>query len=327
MMEWTDRHCRSFHRVLTQRALVYTEMVTSKAIIHGDRDRLLGYGAHEHPIALQVGGSDPDELAQCAQIAHEFGYDEINLNCGCPSDRVQSGRFGACLMAEPQLVADCMAAMAEASPVKATVKCRLGIDDQNEETALYALIEAVSKVGISDFIIHARKAWLKGLSPKENRDVPPLNYDLVYQIKRDFPHLTLSINGGITSLDEAKTHLEHVDGVMMGRSAYHEPALLGQVDGLIFGEGEAINPFAALEAYRPYMQTQLDQSVPLSHMARHMLGLMHGLPGARAYRRILTVDSLAKGAGLDVLDKAIEAVQSAQLDVATRRDAYISASL
>ena len=322
MMDWTDRHCRAFHRTLTRRALLYTEMVTSKAVIHGDRERLLGFSDVEHPVALQLGGSEPDELAQCARIAEEWGYDEVNLNCGCPSDRVQSGSFGACLMREPQLVADSMQAMREATRLPVTVKCRIGVDDQEPRDSLFALVEACKAAGVGSFIVHARKAWLKGLSPKENRDVPPLDYDRVYELKRSHPDLIISINGGIGTLDEAETHLDHVDGVMLGRAAYHEPALLGQVDRRFFGDGDDVGPFAALEAYRPYMQAQLDAGTPLPHMARHMLGVMHGLPGARAFRRIMTVDAVAPGAGLDVLDRAIEAVRDAVEASRARRDAY-----
>ena len=310
MMDWTDRHCRAFHRTLTRRALLYTEMVTTKAVIHGDRERLLSYSDVEHPIALQLGGSEPDELAACARIAEDFGYDEVNLNCGCPSDRVQSGAFGACLMREPQLVADAMQAMIEASRLPATVKCRIGVDDQDPRHSLFTLVEACARAGVTSFAVHARKAWLKGLSPKENRDVPPLDYDLVYELKRAHPELTMAINGGIGSLDEARGHMAHVDGVMLGRVAYHEPAILGQVDRLFFDDGDAdIEPFAALDAYRPYMEGQLGAGTPLSHMTRHMLGVMHGLPGARAFRRIMTVESIAPGAGLDVMDRAIEAVR------------------
>jgi tRNA-dihydrouridine synthase A len=322
MMDWTDRHCRAFHRVLTRRALLYTEMVTSKAVIHGDRERLIGYSDVEHPVALQLGGSEPDELAQCAKIAEAFGYDEVNLNCGCPSDRVQSGAFGACLMREPQRVADCMQAMIEASSLPATVKCRIGVDDQNPRESLFTLVEACAAAGVTTFIVHARKAWLKGLSPKENRDVPPLDYPLVYELKRACPELTIAINGGINALDDAEAHLAHVDGVMLGRAAYHEPALLGQVDRRFFGDGEEIGPFAALDAYRPYMAAQLAAGTPLSHMARHMLGLMHGLPGARAFRRIMTVEAVEPGAGLEVVDRAIDAVREALAAGEARRAVY-----
>ena len=323
MMDWTDRHCRAFHRVLTKEALLYTEMVTSKAVLHGDRDRLIGFSDIEHPVALQLGGSEPDELAECARIAEAFGYDEVNLNCGCPSDRVQSGSFGACLMREPELVADCMRAMGEATKLPVTVKCRIGVDDQEPRDALFALVEACAAAGVSTFIVHARKAWLKGLSPKENRDVPPLDYQLVYDLKRAHPELTISLNGGVASLEEAETHLAHVDGVMLGRVAYHEPALLGQVDRRIFaGEGADVGPFEALAAYRPYMEAQLAQGTPLTHMTRHMLGLMHGLPGARAFRRIMTVDSIAPGAGLDVVDRAVDAVRDALEAARLRQEAY-----
>lgn len=323
MMDWTDRHCRAFHRALTTKALLYTEMVTAKAVIFGDRERLIGFDPVEHPVALQLGGSEPDELAQCAKIAADRGYDEVNLNCGCPSDRVQSGAFGACLMREPQLVADCMQAMCEAASLPATVKCRIGVDDQDPREALFALVEACAKAGVTTFIVHARKAWLQGLSPKENRDIPPLDYDLVYELKRAHPELTISLNGGVKSLDEAETHLLHVDGVMLGRAAYHEPALLGQVDRRLFDtECADITPLAALEAYLPYMQAQLAAGTPLAHMTRHMLGIMHGLPGARAFRRILTVDSIAPGAGLEVVDRAIDAVRVAQAAAAARRETY-----
>jgi len=323
MMDWTDRHCRAFHRTLTRQALLYTEMVTTKAVIHGDRQRLIGFSDIEHPVALQLGGSEPDELAQCAKIAEDFGYDEVNLNCGCPSDRVQSGAFGACLMQEPQRVADGMRAMIEASRLPATVKCRIGVDDQDPRDALFALVEACAAAGVSTFIVHARKAWLKGLSPKENRDIPPLDYALVYELKRAHPELTIAINGGIGSLDEAEAHLAHVDGVMLGRVAYHEPALLGQVDRRIFAGCEAeVGPFAALDAYRPYMAAQLAAGTPLSHMTRHMLGLMHGLPGARAFRRIMTVEAAEPGAGLEVVDRAVAAVHDTLAAAEARRIIY-----
>ena len=323
MMDWTDRHCRAFHRVLTRDALLYTEMVTSKAVLHGDRERLIGFSEVEHPVALQLGGSEPDELAECARIAEAFGYDEVNLNCGCPSDRVQSGSFGACLMREPELVADCMRAMGEATRLPVTVKCRIGVDDQEPREALFALVEACAAAGVTTFIVHARKAWLKGLSPKENRDVPPLDYQLVYDLKRAHPELTISLNGGVASLEEAETHLAHVDGVMLGRVAYHEPALLGQVDRRIFAAGQGdVGPFEALAAYRPYMEAQLAAGTPLTHMTRHMLGLMHGLPGARAFRRIMTVDSIAPGAGLKVVDRAVDAVRDALEAARLRQEAY-----
>jgi tRNA-dihydrouridine synthase A len=322
MMDLTDRHCRAFHRTLTRHALLYTEMVTSRAVINGDREKLLGYSDVEHPVALQLGGSEPDELATCAKIAAEFGYDEVNLNCGCPSDRVQSGSFGACLMREPDLVADCLQAMKEASPVPVTLKCRIGVDEQDEHEALFTLVEACAARGITGFAIHARKAWLKGLSPKENRDVPPLNYPLVYQLKRAHPELTISINGGIGTLEAALGHIEHVDGVMLGRAAYHEPALLGRVDKLFFGTEDEVGPFAALEAYRPYVEARLEEGVHLSAITRHMLGLMHGLPGARAFRRILTTESIRPGAGIEVIDQAAEAVRKTIEAARLRREAY-----
>lgn len=322
MMDWTDRHCRAFHRALTKEALLYTEMVTTKAVIHGDRDRLLGFSDVEHPVALQLGGSEPDELAQCAKIAEDFGYDEVNLNCGCPSDRVQSGAFGACLMREPQRVADCMQAMIEASRLPATVKCRIGVDDQEPRDSLFTLVEACQRAGVTTFIVHARKAWLKGLSPKENRDVPPLDYGLVYDLKRSYPDLRIAINGGIATLDKALAHLDHVDGVMLGRAAYHEPALLGQVDRRFFGGTDDTGPFEALNAYRGYMEARLAEGVSLPAMTRHMLGLTHGLPGARAFRRILTVDSIAAGAGIEVVDRATEAVRDAMDAARLRREAY-----
>ncbi|WP_421730605.1 tRNA dihydrouridine(20/20a) synthase DusA [Brevundimonas sp.] len=320
MMDWTDRHCRAFHRTLTRRALLYTEMVTAPAVIHGDRERLLGFDGCEHPVALQLGGSDPAQLAEAARIGAAFGYDEINLNVGCPSDRVQSGRFGACLMREPELVADCMAAIKAAVDVPATVKCRIGVDDQDPLVSLFATVDASAAVGVTSFVVHARKAWLKGLSPKENRDVPPLDYALVRRLKRERPHLTICINGGIASLDEAEAHLGahedlgdlRLDGVMLGRAAYHEPAILGQVDARLFGDGETVDPFAAVEAYKPYLAARLAEGVNLHAMTRHMLGLMHGRPGARAFRRILTVEAIGAGAGLEVVDRALEAVREAE---------------
>ena len=322
MMDWTDRHCRAFHRALTTRALLYTEMVTAPAVIHGDRHRLLGFDGVEHPVALQLGGSDPAQLAEAARIGAAMGYDEINLNVGCPSDRVQSGRFGACLMREPEVVADCMAAIREAVAVPATVKCRIGVDEQDPATSLFATVDAAAAVGVTTFIVHARMAWLKGLSPKENRDVPPLDYGLVRRLKRERPQLTVCINGGIASLDAAEAHLDasdgvQLDGVMLGRAAYHEPAILGQVDRRLFGAASAdVDPFAAIDRYRPYLAARLVEGVHLHAMSRHMLGLMHGRPGARAFRRILTVEAIAAGAGLEVVDRAVEAVREAE----ARRD-------
>ena len=318
MMDWTDRHCRAFHRALTKHALLYTEMVTAPAVIHGDHERLLGFDAVEHPVALQLGGSDPDQLAAGARIGEQFGYDEINLNVGCPSDRVQSGRFGACLMREPELVADCMAAIKGAVSVPATVKCRIGVDDQDPEQSLFATVDASAAVGIEVFVVHARKAWLKGLSPKENRDVPPLDYALVRRLKRERPDLSISLNGGVASLDEVEAHLDdadgvRLDGVMLGRSAYHEPGLLGQADRRLFDPAATdVDAFEAVERYKPYLAARLAEGVNLPAMTRHMLGLMHGRPGARAFRRILTVEALAPGAGLEVIDRAVDAVREAE---------------
>ncbi|MBB3873777.1 tRNA dihydrouridine(20/20a) synthase DusA [Brevundimonas mediterranea] len=322
MMDWTDRHCRAFHRALTARALLYTEMVTAPAVLHGDRDYLLGFDPVEHPVALQLGGSNPKELAEAAKVGESYGYDEINLNVGCPSDRVQSGKFGACLMREPELVADCMAAIRSAVSIPATVKCRIGVDDQEPEVSLFATVDACAAVGIEVFIVHARKAWLQGLSPKENRDVPPLDYDLVRRLKRERPHLNISINGGIASLDEAEAHLAEtdgvrLDGVMLGRAAYHEPAILGQADRRLYGADTAdVDAFAALDRYRPYIAARLEEGVRLPAITRHMLGLMHGRPGARAFRRILTVEAIRPGAGLEVVDQAADAVREAE----ARRD-------
>lgn len=312
MMDWSDRHCRSLHRTLSTRALLYSEMVTSGAVVHGDRERLLAFDADQHPVALQLGGSDPAELALAARIGEDFGYDEINLNVGCPSDRVQSGRFGACLMREPDLVAECMAAIKGAVSVPATVKCRIGVDDQDPEESLFALVDRCATAGIDSFVVHARKAWLKGLSPKENRDVPPLDYELVYRLKRERPGLTIVINGGVADLDAVEGHLAHVDGVMLGRAAYHEPGLLGAVDRRVFGATSGdVSAFEAVERYKPYIAAKLAGGTHLAAMSRHMLGLFHGLPGARAWRRILTVEGVAAGGGLDVVDRALAAVRQA----------------
>ena len=309
MMDWTDRHCRAFHRVLTRNALLYTEMVTADAVIHGERERLIGYGESEHPVALQLGGSEPDKLAQAAKIGADFGYDEINLNCGCPSDRVQSGAFGACLMAEPQLVAKGVAAMKRAVDVPVTVKCRIGIDDQDSEAALSAFAKAVIEAGADVLIVHARKAWLQGLSPRENRDIPPLDYDRVYRLKQAMAHVPMVINGGIQTLDEAEAHLGHVDGVMLGRAAYQNPWLLADVDARVFGAPSSVaNRAEAVDAMRPYIEAELAKGQKLNRIVRHMIGLYQGVPGARAWRRILTVDSLKEGAGLEVLDAALAAV-------------------
>lgn len=308
MMDWTDRHCRVLHRMLTRESLLYTEMLTTGAVLHGDRARLLAFSAAEHPVALQLGGSEPADLAQAARIGEAEGYDEINLNVGCPSDRVQSGRFGACLMREPALVADCMAAMAAAVKIPVTVKCRIGVDDQDPEESLFGLVDLCARAGVSTFVVHARKAWLKGLSPKENRDVPPLDYPLVWRLKRERPDLTVVINGGIGSLDEAEAHLAHVDGVMLGRAAYHTPAILAEADRRFFGGGAAVDLVATVEAYKGYVASELAAGTHLAAMTRHMLGLFHGQPGARAWRRILTVEGVKAGAGLEVIDRALAAV-------------------
>jgi tRNA-dihydrouridine synthase A len=312
MMDWTDRHCRVLHRTLSRHALLYTEMVTTGAVLHGDRDKLLGFDPVEHPVALQLGGSEPKDLARAARIGEAWGYDEINLNVGCPSDRVQSGRFGACLMREPALVAECMAAIGEAVKVPATVKCRIGVDDQAPEESLFELVDRCAAAGVSHFVVHARKAWLKGLSPKENRDIPPLDYPLVWRLKAERPDLTICINGGIGSLDEAEEHLRHVDGVMLGRAAYHTPGLLGGVDRRIFGDGADLDAFEAVRRYLPYVERQLAAGVHLAAMTRHMLGLFHGLPGARAWRRILTVEGVKPGAGVEVIERALAEVSGLQ---------------
>jgi len=316
MMDWTDRHCRAFHRVLTKRALLYTEMVTTGAVLHGPRERLLGYSPCEHPVALQLGGSDPADLAASAQIGADLGYDEINLNVGCPSDRVQSGRFGGCLMLEPDVVAEGMAAMISAVAVPVTLKCRIGVDDQDPEQSLFTLVDACAAAGVKTVIVHARKAWLSGLSPKENRDVPPLDYPLVYRLKAERPDLTIVINGGVASLAEAEEHLSHVDGVMLGRAAYHEPGILGQVDRRIFDQGEDVDGFAAVEAYLPYVETQLANGVHMAAMTRHMLGLFHGMRGARAWRRIMTVEGVSPGAGIEVIQRALDAVRPDTVEAA-----------
>ena len=310
MMEWTDRHCRAFHRLLTRRARLYTEMVTTDAVRFGPRQRLLGFEPSEHPVALQLGGAEPAKLAEAARIGADFGYDEINLNCGCPSDRVQDGRFGACLMREPALVADCVAAMAAAAKIPVTVKCRIGVDDQAPREALFGLVEAVAQAGAAGVIVHARKAWLQGLSPRDNRTVPPLDYPLVYELKRAYPALPIAINGGIDSLAAANAHLDQVDGVMLGRAAYQNPELLLAVDPLIFGEAAPFaDPFAALEAYEPYVARELEQGTRLADMTRHLLGLFAGRPGARLYRQRLSTFAPRAGAGLEILREAVAAVR------------------
>jgi len=312
MMDWTDRHCRMFHRALAKRALLYTEMVTADAVIHGDRDRLIGFSPSEHPVALQLGGSDPAKMAEAACIGAEAGYDEVNINCGCPSDRVQSGFFGACLMREPKLVAECYRAMAEASAAPITVKCRIGVDDDDPRDSLFTFVDTIADAGCEVFIVHARKAWLKGLSPKENRDIPPLDYDLVAEVKAAHPNLTIVLNGGLISLDSCLHEFDRFDGVMLGRAAYQTPALLGEVDHKVFGESHLIDAYEALATYRPYMQAQLETGTTLHAMTRHMLGLFAGRPGARAYRRHISENATRSDADLDVLDEAVEYVRAAE---------------
>ncbi|WP_108814854.1 tRNA dihydrouridine(20/20a) synthase DusA [Loktanella sp. Alg231-35] len=310
MMDWTDRHCRYLHRLMSRHALLYTEMVTAPAIIHGDRDRLLGFDAAEQPVALQVGGSDPDQLAEAARIAQGYGYVEINLNCGCPSDRVQSGSFGAVLMEAPKLVADCVAAMRAAVDVPVTVKCRIGVDDQDPATVLPDFLARVSAAGVDRFSVHARKAWLQGLSPKENRDVPPLDYDLALQMKGLFPHLHLSINGGIETLDQAEGFLaKGMDGVMIGRAAYHTPsAVLLDADARIFGDPLRRSAEEVVHLMLPYIADHIASGGRLGQITRHMLGLFQGRPGARGWRRHLSENAHADGAGPDVVLAALEHV-------------------
>jgi len=313
MMDWTDRHCRYLHRLMSREVLLYTEMVTAPAVIHGPRDRLLGFDPSEHPVALQLGGSDPDELAQAARIAVEYGYDEINLNVGCPSDRVQSGCFGAVLMERPRLVADCVAAMIAASSVEVTIKCRIGVDEQDPQSVLPEFLDTVSRAGVTRFTIHARKAWLKGLSPKENRDVPPLDYPLVHAMKRAFPDLHLSINGGITTLAEAKTQIAAgMDGVMIGRAAYHTPCdVLLSADQEIFGvPTQPTTAAAVVHAMLPYIEAHLIQGGRLGQIARHMLGLFAGQPGARGWRRHLSEQAHREGAGPEVVLRALDEVMA-----------------
>jgi tRNA-dihydrouridine synthase A len=309
MMEWTDRHCRFFHRLLTRHTLIYTEMVTTAAVLRGDRKRLIGFDPAEHPLALQLGGSDPAALAACARIGADFGYDEINLNVGCPSDRVQEGRFGACLMAEPPLVGDCVAAMKAAVSIPVTVKCRIGIDDQEPEVALPAMTQAVKAAGADALIVHARKAWLSGLSPRENRDIPPLDYDIVFRLKAAHPDLPIVLNGGVTTVETAREHLQKLDGVMMGRAAYQEPWRLLQVDPLLFGEA---SPFAAAkdaaQALIPYIEGELARGVRLHSITRHLHGLFHAVPGARAFRRHLATAAIKPGACAGVLAEALALV-------------------
>ncbi|MEW5755812.1 MAG: tRNA dihydrouridine(20/20a) synthase DusA [Pseudomonadota bacterium] len=308
MLDWTDRHCRYFLRLISRHALLYTEMVTTGAILHGDRAQHLNYNTFEHPLALQLGGSDPRELAECSAIASDYGYDEINLNVGCPSDRVQDGRFGACLMREPERVGECIGAMRAKTPLPVTVKTRLGVDEHDSYEFLCRFIEIVSAAGCRTFILHARKAWLHGLSPKENREIPPLLYERVYHIKRDFPELEIIINGGITRLDQALDHLRHVDGVMVGREAYHNPYLLADVDRLFFGDDHPIPSRAEIiQSFLPYIEAQLRGGWRLHHLTRHILGLYQGVPGARPWRRHLSERAHRPDAGVEVITSALPA--------------------
>ncbi len=316
MMEWTDRHCRSFHRLLTRRALIYTEMLTTGAVLRGDRARLLGFDALEHPVALQLGGCDPGALAQTARIGEDFGYDEINLNVGCPSDRVQEGRFGACLMAEPPLVAACVAAMKAAVKIPVTVKCRIGVDEQDPDRALFDFTDAVKAVGTDALIVHARKAWLKGLSSRENREVPPLDYAIVRRLKAAHPDLEIILNGGIASVEQAMMELEGVDGVMMGRAAYHEPWQLLRVDPLLYGEPAPFTTAkAAAFALIPYIERELANGARLNSITRHILGLFRAVPGARAFRRHLATEAVKPGAGASVMADALALVLDTDADL------------
>jgi tRNA-dihydrouridine synthase A len=313
MMDWSDHHCRYFWRLLTRDALLYTEMVTTGALIHGDRERFLHFNRSEHPVALQVGGSDADDLARCAAWAEEWGYDEINLNCGCPSDRVQSGMFGACLMAKPGLVASGVKAMIAACDIPVTVKHRIGIDEMESYEEMRGFVEVVADAGCQTFIVHARKAWLEGLSPKENREIPPLHYDWVYRLKQELPELEIIINGGIDSIAACTEHLQHVDGVMIGRGAYQNPYMLAAVDTSLFDRKTVVQSREAIvEALLPYIEEKLAGGAQLNHVTRHILGLFQGVPGARKFRRHLSENAYKPGAGLAVLEDALEQVRSTQ---------------
>lgn len=314
MMEWSTSDCRTFWRLLTQNAVLYSEMVTTGALLHGDKARFLDYNACEHPLALQLGGSNPRDLAECSKIAEDWGYDEVNLNCGCPSDRVQNGMIGACLMAEPELVADCIAAMQNAVKIPVTVKHRIGIDDMEDYEGLVKFVSTIAATGCNTFIVHARKAWLKGLSPKENREVPPLQYDKVYQLKQDFPHLEIIINGGITTLEQSKQLLAHVDGVMLGREAYANPYLLAEVDQQIYGVSRpVISRTEVMEGFIAYCEEQLANGTRLNHLTRHILGLYQGLPRSRQFRRILSEQAHKPGAGIGVVKQALDVLNEVTL--------------
>lgn len=307
MLDWTDRHCRYFHRLLSKQALLYTEMVTTGALIHGDKDRFLQFNAAENPLAFQLGGSNPNDLALCAKLVEAYGYDEVNLNVGCPSDRVQNGSFGACLMAEPALVADCIDAMAQVVSIPVTVKSRIGIDDKDSYAALVHFIGTIADKGCKTFVVHARKAWLKGLSPKQNREVPPLDYERVYQLKRDFPHLEIIINGGITTLEQASELLTHVDGVMVGREAYQNPYILAGVDNLFYGDiKEALSRQEVVRLLIPYIQEQLALGLRVNTVSRHILGLFHGEQGAKGWRRHISENVCKPGADESVILRALE---------------------
>lgn len=304
MMDWTDRHCRYFHRLLSPRARLYTEMVTSAALIRGKQDRLLEHSQQEHPLALQLGGSDPRELAEAARLGVAAGYDEINLNVGCPSDRVQSGRFGACLMREPALVGECVKAMRDAASVPVTVKCRIGVDDQDDYAGLQHFTELMLEAGVGVLVVHARKAWLQGLSPKQNREVPPLNYERVYRLKREFPELVVVINGGISTVEQVRSHLDRLDGVMLGRAAYHDPYLLAQLEHALHGVALPTRE-SVLQRMRPYIEAELARGTALKHISRHLLGLYQGEPGARAFRRAISEGAHLPGAGWALLEQAM----------------------
>lgn len=313
MMDWTDRHCRYFHRLLAPHARLYTEMVHANAVMLGDPERLLGFDRAEHPVALQLGGSDPVLLADASRRAADFGYDEINLNVGCPSDRVQNGRFGACLMREPELVGDCVAAMVAAVAVPVTVKCRLGVDDQAPEEALSRMAHVARCAGAAALVVHARKAWLKGLSPKENREIPPLDYPLVHELKKAYPDWTIVINGGLADVDTAIAQLDHVDGVMLGRAAYHTPYLLHRLDRALWHQGELQGRALLLRSLRDYCEAALEQGVALKHIVRHVLGLFHGEPGGRAFRQVLSEGAHQRGASWELVERAMEATRLPRL--------------
>ena len=317
MMDWTDRRCRAFHRILTRRARLYTEMVTADAVVFGPRERLIGFDASEHAVALQLGGAEPRRLAEAARIGAEFGYDEINLNCGCPSDRVQSGRFGACLMREPELVAECVASMAAAVDVPVTVKCRIGVDEQEPRASLFAFAATVKAAGAAALIVHARKAWLEGLSPRDNRSIPPLDHELVRALKRAHPDWPIILNGGLPDLDAARAHLKAVDGIMLGRAAYQNPELLIGVDPVLFGEPAPVaDGFEAIEAFMPVIARGLKRGERLHDYTRHLHGLFAGRPGARAYRQVLATEAVKRGAGLEVLRDAVSRVERAAVAAA-----------